>query len=276
MEYEIYCWRGRRFFISAASAGVVIVEMLEVENLRLAVGEKTVLDGLSLALRPGEIHALLGKNGVGKSSLARAIAGCPGYEISNGRIAVDGEDVAGKTPDEVAAMGVFLAFQNPVEIPGVSVANFLRAAIQAKFHGGTPFNAIEFYGHLHGAMDSLKIPRDFTARPINDGFSGGEKKRCEVLQLLMLRPKYAILDEIDSGLDVDAVGTIAGAIASLRGPQFAALIISHHSRLLELINPDRVHLLSAGRIVASGGMELVARIESLGYEAVEGELGHHG
>jgi Fe-S cluster assembly ATP-binding protein len=242
------------------------VEALEVRNLRLSVASKVVLDGLSLKVFPGEIHALIGKNGAGKSSLAKAIAGSPDCDILDGDISIDGESVVGKLPDEIARMGFFLAFQNPVEIPGVSIANFIRAALQAKKNSTTPFNAVDFYKKLYEKMETLGIERSFSSRSINDGFSGGEKKRCEVLQMLMLEPKYAILDETDSGLDVDAMGIVASSINNMRGNNFAAVIITHHNKLLEYVRPDFVHVISGGRIAKSGGLDLIEMLEKSGYQ----------
>ena len=215
---------------------------------------------------PGEIHALMGHNGAGKSSLAKVIAGSSEYNITNGNITIDGESIIGKSPDEIAKLGFFLAFQSPPEIPGVTVANFIRAAIQAKQAPQTPFNAIKYYDSLYEKMDFLKIDRSFSSRALNDGFSGGEKKRCEILQMLMLRPKYVIFDEIDSGLDADAIKLVAKAINSMKSDNFSAIVITHHCKLLEYIRPNYVHVLSGGKITKTGGNEIINQIEKFGYE----------
>ncbi|MDR1432822.1 MAG: Fe-S cluster assembly ATPase SufC [Puniceicoccales bacterium] len=239
--------------------------VIEIKNLKLSAGGRVILDGFSLEVCPGEVHVLAGKNGAGKSSLAKAMAGCPGYEILGGDITMDGTSIVGRQPDEIARMGIFLAFQNPVAIPGVSVANFIRAALQAKMVKGSPFNAVDFYKNLQAKMEILDIDKNFSARSINDEFSGGEKKRCEILQMLMLEPKYAILDEIDSGLDIDATKIVAVAVNGMRGPNFAAIVVTHHSKLLEYVRPDFVHVIGDGKIVASGGVELMNKLEKVGY-----------
>ncbi|MDR2737411.1 MAG: Fe-S cluster assembly ATPase SufC [Puniceicoccales bacterium] len=245
------------------------MKSLEVRDLKLSVGNKVVLDGFSLRVIGGEIHALVGRNGVGKSSLAKAVAGCPGYEILGGDILMDGESVVGKSPDEIARAGFFLAFQSPIEIPGVSVANFIRAAIQARLPAGTPFNAVDFYKNLYAKMDILGIDRSFSSRSLNDGFSGGEKKRCEVLQMMMLQPQCAVLDETDSGLDVDGLKVVADAVNTMRSENFSAIVITHHNRLLEYVKPDSVHVISGGKIVLSGGIEIIGRLEKFGYDFIE-------
>jgi Fe-S cluster assembly ATP-binding protein len=248
------------------------MKALEIRNLRLAVNGSLILDNFSLIVPAGEVHALMGKNGIGKSSLAKAIAGCQGYEILGGDIRIDGESIVGKQPDEIARMGFFLAFQNPVEIPGVSVANFLRAAVQSRLPKGAAFNAVNFYKDLYEKMDFLQMDRSFSSRSLNDGFSGGEKKRCEILQMLMLEPRYAVLDETDSGLDVDALKIVSTAINSLRKEHadFSAVIITHHNRLLNGIKPDGVHIISDGKIVMSGGFELAEKLENFGYDFING------
>ncbi|MDR1413811.1 MAG: Fe-S cluster assembly ATPase SufC [Puniceicoccales bacterium] len=238
---------------------------LEIKHLKISMEGKVILDDFSLGITPGEVHALLGKNGVGKTSLAKVIAGDLSYKILGGDISIDGNSILGKKPDEIAQMGFFLAFQNPVEIPGVSVANFIRAAMQAKLPKGAPFNAIEFYNDLHAKMEILHMDKAFSSRSLNDGFSGGEKKRCEILQMMMLNPKYAIFDETDSGLDMDAVKIVSAAINNMRSGDLAALLITHHSKLLEYVKPDFVHILSGGKIARSGGMELMESLEKFGY-----------
>ncbi|MDR1401994.1 MAG: Fe-S cluster assembly ATPase SufC [Puniceicoccales bacterium] len=242
------------------------MKALEIKHLKVSICGKVVLEDFSLRIAPGEMHAFLGKNGVGKTSLAKVIAGDPNYEILDGDILMDGESIIGKRPDEIARLGFFLAFQNPVEIPGVSVANFIRAAMRAKLPKEAPFSAVDFYKELYAKMEILHMDRAFSSRSLNDGFSGGEKKRCEILQMMMLEPRYAIFDETDSGLDVDAIKIVASAVNNMRSENFSALIITHHSKLLEQLRPDFVHILSAGKIAASGSMELVENLEKFGYD----------
>ncbi|MDR2628745.1 MAG: Fe-S cluster assembly ATPase SufC [Puniceicoccales bacterium] len=237
----------------------------EIKNLKLSVNDNVILDGFSLKILPGEIHAFVGKNGVGKSSLAKAIAGHPAYKIQGGDIVLDGESILGQAPDVIARKGFFLAFQLPMEVPGISLANFIRAAVQARLPKGTPLNGVDFYKNLYAKMEALQMEKSFTSRPLNDGFSGGEKKRCEVLQMMMVEPKYAILDEMDSGLDVDALKIVANAVNAMRDGTFAAIIITHHNKLLEYIKPDFVHIISDGKIAMSGGLELIDRLEKFGY-----------
>jgi Fe-S cluster assembly ATP-binding protein len=245
------------------------MSFLEISDLELSVGGNTVLDGLSLQVGAGEIHALIGRNGVGKSSLAKAIAGCQGYEVRRGDILIGGESVIGKSPDEISRRGFFLAFQNPIEIPGVSVANFIRAAIQARLPKSTPFNAVNFYKNLCEKMELLKIDKSFTSRALNDGFSGGERKRFEILQMMMLEPRCAVLDEIDSGLDVDALKVVSSAVNGMRNGNFSAIVITHHNKLLDYIKPDFVHIISSGKIAVSGGIELIEELEKYGYEFLD-------
>ncbi|MDR1891180.1 MAG: Fe-S cluster assembly ATPase SufC [Puniceicoccales bacterium] len=244
---------------------------LEIKNLRLSVNDNVVLDGFSLKILPGEIHAFIGKNGVGKSSLAKAIAGHPAYKIQRGDVVLDGESIMGKAPDEIARQGFFLAFQSPIELPGISLANFIRAAVQSRLPKGTPLSGVDFYKSLYAQMEVLQIDKSFTSRPLNDGFSGGEKKRCEVLQMMMVKPKYAILDETDSGLDIDALKIVANAVNAMRNDNFAAIIITHHNKLLEYIRPDVVHIISGGKIAMSGGLELIDRLEKFGYGFINDE-----
>ena len=239
---------------------------IHVQNLTLTAGNKNILQNFSLDVSPGQIHALMGKNGAGKSSLAKAISGSTDYTVTDGTITIDGQNILGETPDNIAQLGFFMAFQSPPEIPGVTVANFIRAAIQAKQPPNTPFNAIQYYNDLYSKMDFLNIDRSFSGRALNSGFSGGEKKRCEILQMLMLRPKYVILDEIDSGLDIDGIRLVARAIETMRDGNFAAIIISHHNKLLDYISPDFVHVLSNGKIIKTGGMEVVEELEKSGYQ----------
>jgi Fe-S cluster assembly ATP-binding protein len=233
-----------------------------IRNLTLSVAEKLILDNFSLTIPAGEIHVLMGKNGTGKSSLTKAIAGHPDYAISSGEIILHGENIAQLASEERAKRGIFLAFQYPVEIPGVSIATFIRSAMNAQ---NRKMETVMFRKLLRENMDRLQLSRDFAMRALNVGFSGGEKKRCEVLQMLMLRPSFAILDEIDSGLDIDALKLVAENINSLRSGDFSCLIITHYQRLLDYITPDRIHILEGGKIVHSGGMEIVHELEKKGY-----------
>src|SRR5882672_8742587 len=222
---------------------------LRVENLRVSVADQEIVRGLSLHVPRGEVHALMGPNGSGKSTLAKVLAGHPDYHVISGKILMDGENLLELDPDERARRGLFLAFQYPMEIPGVSNANFLRAALQARLPEGEELEATEFYAALYEQMDELEIPRTFTARSVNEGFSGGEKKRNEILQMAMLKPKYAVLDETDSGLDIDALRIVAAGVNALRGPNLGVLLITHYQRLLDYIVPDHVHVMVEGRIV---------------------------
>ena len=248
------------------------MKALEFQNLTVVVEDRTVLKDLSLVVPRGEIHALMGPNGTGKSSLAKAVAGHPSYEIAKGDALLDGKSIVGTEPDEIAQLGLFLAFQYPSEIPGVSIANFIRAALVARLEKGEELNATQLYRTLYEKMDLLQIDRKFTARSVNEGFSGGEKKRSEILQLLMLKPTYAIMDETDSGLDIDALKVVANGVNLIRGDDIGILIITHYQRLLNYIVPDRVHVLWDGRIVRSGGKELALELEEKGYDWVKEEL----
>jgi Fe-S cluster assembly ATP-binding protein len=236
------------------------------------VGGQQILRGLNLEIEKGRVHAVMGPNGSGKSTLSKIIAGHPDYEVISGEILLDGTSILGLEPDARARAGVFLAFQYPMEIPGVSNANFIRAALSARLAEGEELEATEYYADLYEKMDSLEIPRGFTARSVNEGFSGGEKKRNEVLQMAMLKPSYAILDETDSGLDIDALKIVSAGVNALRGPGFGALVITHYQRLLDYINPDVVHVLVDGRIVRSGGPELALELEAKGYDWLREEL----
>ncbi|MDR1232718.1 MAG: Fe-S cluster assembly ATPase SufC [Puniceicoccales bacterium] len=243
----------------------------EIKNLKMSVNDNVILDGFSLKILPGEIHAFIGKNGIGKSSLAKVIAGHPAYKIQRGDIVLDGESIVGQAPDEIARKGFFLAFQSPMELPGISLANFIRAAVQSRLAKGTPLNGVDFYKNLYAKMEVLQMDKSFTSRSLNDGFSGGEKKRCEVLQMMMVEPKYAILDEMDSGLDVDALKIVSNAVNAMRDGIFAAIIITHHNKLLEYIKPGFVHIISDGKIAMSGGLELIDRLEKFGYGFIHDE-----
>jgi Fe-S cluster assembly ATP-binding protein len=243
---------------------------LEIQDLHVSVEGKEILKGVDLAVSRGEIHALMGPNGSGKSTLANTIMGHPGFEITKGKILFRGEDVTGMEADERARLGLFMAFQYPSAIPGVSVVNFLRTAINAnrKARGEDPINLKDFRKQLEGQMDLLKVDREFTRRYLNEGFSGGEKKRCEILQMAILKPIVSVLDETDSGLDIDALRTVADAVNAMRGPDLGALIITHYQRILGYVQPDFVHIMLDGRIVEQGGSELAAQLETKGYEWV--------
>ncbi len=247
--------------------------MLEIRNLTATVDGKPILRGIDLAVPTGEVHAIMGPNGSGKSTLSYVLAGRDGYDVTGGTATFDGSDLLAFEPEERAAAGLFLAFQYPVELPGVGNANFLRTALNAqrRARGETEFDAVQFLKLARAETKRLSMPEDMLKRNVNVGFSGGEKKRNEVLQMALLRPKLAILDETDSGLDIDALKIVAGGVNALRGPDFSALVITHYQRLLEYIVPDRVHVLVGGRIVRSGGPELAHELEAKGYAAVQSE-----
>ncbi len=242
---------------------------LEIKNLNVSIGDKRIIKDFSLTIPKGEVHAIMGPNGTGKSTLAKALAGHPDYEITSGDALMDGESIIEMEVDERSRAGLFLAFQYPMEIPGVSIANFIRAARNARLPEGEELNAPAYYKELYEKMDTLKIDRKFTSRSINEGFSGGEKKRCEILQLAMLNPKYAILDETDSGLDIDALKIVSEGVNALRGPGLGALVITHYQRLLDYIVPDAVHVMYDGRIVKSGDKSLALELESKGYDWIK-------
>ena len=239
---------------------------LEIKNLTVEVAGKKVVDGMNLTIPAGEVHAIMGPNGTGKSSLSKAIAGHPEYPITSGEVLLDGENLVGLSPDEIARKGFFLGFQYPVEVPGVSIANFIRACLSARLPEGETLNPVEYYKKLHSKMEALKMDKSFTTRSVNDGFSGGEKKRCDILQMLMLEPKFAVLDEVDSGLDIDALKIVSEGVNSARSPERGMLLITHYHRLLEYIKPDAVHVMSGGKIVRSGGAELAVELEQKGYD----------
>jgi len=245
---------------------------LEIQDLHVSIGEKEIVKGLSLTIKGGEIHAVMGPNGTGKSTLAKAIAGHPDYAITGGDILLDGRSILPMEADERARAGLFLAFQYPSEIPGVSIANFLRAALQSRMGEGEEIDASGYYKRLYQKMDLLKIDRKFTSRSVNDGFSGGEKKRCEILQLAMLEPRFALMDETDSGLDIDALRIVADGVNHLRGPELGILMITHYQRLLSYIVPDFVHVMYDGRIVKSGDKSLALELEAKGYDWLKKEL----
>jgi Fe-S cluster assembly ATP-binding protein len=245
---------------------------LIIKDLHATVSGKEILRGLNLEVEKGKVHAIMGPNGSGKSTLSKVIGGHPDYEVTSGEVLMDGVNVLEMQPDARARAGLFLAFQYPMEIPGVSNANFLRAALQARLPEGEEIEATDFYADLYQEMDKLEMARTFTARSVNEGFSGGEKKRNEILQMAMLKPKYAILDETDSGLDIDALRIVSAGVNALRGPERGILLITHYQRLLEYIVPDIVHVMVGGRIVRSGGKELALELEEKGYDFIRDEL----
>lgn len=239
---------------------------LEIRHLNVEINGTPILRDFSLTIPKGEVHALMGPNGTGKSTLAKALAGHEDYEITSGEVLMDGVNIVGMEADEIARSGLFMAFQYPSEIPGVSIANFIRAALTARLKEGQSFKATDYYKELYSEMDKLKIDRQFTSRSVNEGFSGGEKKRCEILQMAMLKPHYAVLDETDSGLDIDALKIVAEGVNQMRGPQMGSLIITHYQRLLDYIVPDKVHVMYEGRIVKTGGADLALELEEKGYD----------
>jgi Fe-S cluster assembly ATP-binding protein len=250
------------------------MSQLVIQDLHVSIGDKPVVKGLSLSVSQGEVHAIMGPNGTGKSTLAKAIAGHPEYTITGGDVLLDGRSVLQMEPDERARAGLFLAFQYPSEIPGVTIANFVRAALQARLGESAELDATGYYKRLYEKMDLLKIDRKFTARAVNDGFSGGEKKRCEILQLAMLDPKFALMDETDSGLDIDALRVVAEGVNKLRTGQLGIMLITHYQRLLNYIVPDFVHVMYDGRIVRSGDKSLALELEAKGYSWLKKELVH--
>ena len=247
---------------------------LVIQDLHVSIGEKPIVKGLTLTINSGEVHAIMGPNGTGKSTLSKAIAGHPDYTITGGDVLLDGVSILDQEADERARAGIFLAFQYPSEIPGVSIANFLRAALQARLAEGEEIDASAYYKRLYAKMDLLKIDRKFTSRAVNDGFSGGEKKRCEILQMAMLEPKFALMDETDSGLDIDALRIVAEGVNAQRGSAVSPgiLLITHYQRLLDYIIPDHVHVMWDGRIVKSGDKSLALELEAKGYDWVKQEF----
>ena len=247
--------------------------MLEIKDLHVAVEGKEILKGLSLEVRPGEVHAIMGPNGSGKSTLAYVLAGREGYEVTAGSVVLDGQDLLGQAPEERAAAGLFLAFQYPVEIPGVSNMYFLRHAVNAlrRARGQEEIAAGPFLKQVREKAAVVGVPEELLKRDVNRGFSGGEKKRNEILQMAMLEPRLAILDETDSGLDIDALKTVADGVNALRAKDRAFVVITHYQRLLDYIVPDRVHVLAGGQIRRSGGKELALELERTGYAGIVGE-----
>ena len=246
---------------------------LEVKNLHVTIDGKKILKEVNLTLKTGEIHAIMGPNGTGKSTLSEAIMGNPAYEVTEGEVLLDGQNLLELPVDERARAGLFLAMQYPAEIPGVTNAEFIRGAINARRSEDNPISIRKFLKKLDENMDFLDMSEEMADRYLNEGFSGGEKKRNEILQLMMIEPKFAILDEIDSGLDIDALKVVSKGVNKMRGPEFGSLIITHYQRLLNYIIPDVVHVMMDGRIVAQGGPELAKRLEDEGYAGLRDELG---
>lgn len=246
---------------------------LEIKNLHVSIEDKEILKGVDLTIKGGEFHAIMGPNGTGKSTLASAIMGHPKYEVTEGSILLDGEDVLEMEVDERARAGLFLAMQYPSEISGVTTSDFLRSSMNARRGEGNEISLMNFIKEMDNALDYLEIDKNMAQRYLNEGFSGGEKKRNEILQLMLLKPEIAILDEIDSGLDIDALKIVSKGINKLRDENFGCLIITHYQRLLNYITPDFVHVMMQGRVVKSGGPELAKRLESEGYEWIKKELG---
>jgi len=247
---------------------------LEIRNLHVRAGDKEILRGVDLAVAGGEIHALMGPNGSGKSTLANAIMGHPNLEVTDGQIIWDGQDITEAPTDERARMGLFMAFQYPVAVPGVTVTKYLRTVLNAHraVRGEEPISLKDFRQTVQAAMDLTKVPEEFSRRYLNDGFSGGEKKRMEILQLALQKPALAILDETDSGLDIDALRVVAEGVNSVAGPEMGVLIITHYQRILHLVEPSHVHVMYQGRIVKEGGPELVGELEAKGYGWITSEV----
>ncbi|HSN89893.1 MAG TPA: Fe-S cluster assembly ATPase SufC [Anaeromyxobacteraceae bacterium] len=247
--------------------------LLKVEGLRARIGDQEILKGVDLAIRPGEVHAIMGPNGSGKSTLAQVLAGRDTFEVTGGRVTFDGADLLALAPEVRAARGLFLGFQYPVEIPGVANLYFLRTALNAvrKARGEEELDAMDFLSLAREKMKLVELDPAFGSRSLNEGFSGGEKKRNEVFQMAVLEPRLAILDEIDSGLDIDALRVVAGGVNALRGPDRSLVLVTHYKRLLEYVRPDVVHVMAHGRMVRSGGPELADELEKSGYAWVAGE-----
>ncbi|WOV83453.1 Fe-S cluster assembly ATPase SufC [Sporosarcina jeotgali] len=246
---------------------------LEIKDLHVSIEDKEILKGVNLTINTNEIHAIMGPNGTGKSTLASAIMGHPKYEVTSGSVLLDGEEVLEMEVDERAKAGLFLGMQYPSEITGVTNADFLRSGINARREEGDEISLMKFIRELDSKMEVLEMDEDMATRYLNEGFSGGEKKRNEILQLMMLKPKFAILDEIDSGLDIDALRIVSTGINEMRGEDFGCLIITHYQRLLNYITPDHVHVMMQGRVVKSGGAELARKLEEQGYDWIKEELG---
>jgi Fe-S cluster assembly ATP-binding protein len=247
--------------------------LLEIRDLRVKAEDKEILKGLNLTVNAGEVHAVMGPNGSGKSTLARVLAGHPGYEVTGGSITYDGKDLLELDPEVRACEGVFMAFQYPVEIAGINNTYFLKAALNAvrKYHGQSELDAVEFMQLIRAKAKQLEMDQAMLNRSVNEGFSGGEKKRNEIFQMAVLEPRLAVLDETDSGLDIDALKIVSSGVNALRAPERAMIVVTHYQRLLNYIVPDFVHVLTGGRIVRSGGRELALELEEKGYGWVEGE-----
>ena len=248
--------------------------MLDIKNLQAKIGEKQILNGIELKVNPGEVHAIMGPNGSGKSTLASILAGREEYEVTEGSVTFLGEDILELSPEDRAREGLFLAFQYPVEIPGVSTTNFIKTALneKRKYHGQEPLDAVSFLKLMKEKMELVEIDKSLLTRSINEGFSGGEKKRNEIFQMAMLEPRLAILDETDSGLDIDALRIVANGVNKLRNDERAIIVITHYQRLLDYLQPDFVHVLVNGRIVKSGTKELALELEEKGYDFIKDEL----
>ncbi|MFC4771048.1 Fe-S cluster assembly ATPase SufC [Enterococcus hermanniensis] len=249
------------------------MSVLEIKDLHVAIDDKEILKGVNLVMKTGEIHAIMGPNGTGKSTLSAAIMGNPNYEVTQGEILFDGKNILDLEVDERARLGLFLAMQYPSEIPGISNAEFMRAAMNARRGEDDKISVMQFLKKLDKKMELLNMPEEMAERYLNEGFSGGEKKRNEILQLLMIEPTFAILDEIDSGLDIDALKVVSRGINEMRGENFGALIITHYQRLLNYIVPDVVHIMMEGRVVLTGDADLARRLEAEGYAGISAELG---
>ena len=249
--------------------------MLKIENLHASIGDKEILKGINLTVGKGEVHAIMGPNGSGKSTLSSVLVGHPTYEVTEGSVTFEGEDILELEPEERAHRGLFLSFQYPVEIPGVSMVNFMRAALneRRKAAGLDPLPAAEFLKLMKQKRELVELDNKLASRSVNEGFSGGEKKRNEIFQMAMLEPKLAILDETDSGLDIDALRIVAKGVNELRSPENSTIVITHYQRLLDYIHPDFVHVLYKGRIVRSGGPELALELEKRGYDWIKEEVG---
>ena len=245
---------------------------IEIRDLRARIEDKPILNGINLTMNSGEIHALMGPNGSGKSTLSNVIMGHPSYEVTGGEVLVDGENILEMEVDERARLGMFMAFQYPVEIPGVTVGRFLKRATEIRFEGQEQ-KTKGFIKELRANMDFMEMDQQFINRYLNEGFSGGEKKRMEILQMLMLRPSFAVMDETDSGLDIDALKIVAKGVNHMRGDDFGALIITHYQRILGYVTPDYVHIMYKGRVVTSGGADLAHTLEAEGYEWVRQKYG---
>ena len=246
---------------------------LEIKDLHVEIDGKEILKGVNLTINTNEVHAIMGPNGTGKSTLASAIMGHPKYEVTSGQVLLDGEDVLEMEVDERAQAGLFLAMQYPSEIAGVTNADFLRSAINARREEGDEISLMKFIRELDKTMEFLEMPEEMAQRYLNEGFSGGEKKRNEILQMMMIKPTFGILDEIDSGLDIDALKVVSKGINEMRGEGFGCLMITHYQRLLNYITPDHVHVMMQGKVVKSGGQELAQKLEAEGYEWIKAELG---